>query len=170
MAGNFLLTAGTNGLFSTARTVTWTTALNNLASGSRAISDTTADTGLFSQSSFSNAKYAQAEFSHITATLAATAGGCLACWWLHSRDAGSTYEDESSTTPSTTVPALPRPPDFIIPLYTGGTAIPAGALKWSQRFRLPHVSSKLVVQNMSGAALSAHAHTLTIFGLADGYT
>ncbi len=170
MAGNFLNTAGTNGLFSTARTVTWTTALNNLASGARAISDTTADTGKFTQSSFSNAKIGQAVFSHITNTLAATAGGCLACWWLQSSDGGSTYEDESSTTPSTTVPALPRWPDFYISLYTGGTAIPAGALKWSPRFWLPNVTSKLVVQNMSGAAFSAHDHTLTVFGIADGYT
>ncbi len=173
MAGNFLNTAGTNGLFSAARTVTWASAsddLNGLASGARAISDATADTGKFTQSSFSNAKYGMAEFSHITATLAATAGGCLACWWLLSRDGGSTYEDESSTTPSTTVPAVARVPDFIIPLYTGGTVIPAGALKCSNRFLLPNITAKLVVQNFSGAAFSAHDHTLTIFGIADGYT
>lgn len=170
MAGDFLHTAGTNGLYSTARTITWATSLNGLASGSRAISDTTADTGLLKQSSFSNAMWGQAEFSHITSTLAATAGGCLMCWFLQSRDNGSTFEDESSTTPSTTVPALPRAPDFWIPLYTGSTAIPAGALKWSPVFRLPWVPSKLVVQNMSGAAFSANAHTLTIFGVADGYT
>jgi hypothetical protein len=170
MAGNFLLTAGTNGLFSAARTVTWSTSLNGLASGSRAISDTTADTGKFTQSSFGSAMWGMAEFSHITATLAATQGGALIGWWLLSRDNGSTYENESSTTPSTTVPAVARPPDFIVPLYTGGTAIPAGALKWSQRFLLPSVTAKVIVQNYSGAAFSAHDHTLTIFGVADGYT
>jgi len=170
MAGNFLLTAGTNGLFSAARTVTWATSLNGLANGSRAISDTTTDTGKFSQTSFSNAIWGMAEFSHITATLAATAGGQLACWFLLSRDAGATYEDESSTTPSTTVAPVARPPDFTIPLYTGATAIPAGALKWSQRFLLPSVTAKLVVQNLSGAAFSANNHTMTLFGVADGYT
>lgn len=170
MAGNFLHTAGTNGLVSTARTITWTTSLNGLASGSRAISDTTADTGLLTQSSFSNCIWGYAEFSHITNTLAATAGGNIACWFLCTRDGGSTYEAESTTTPSATVPAVARAPDFIIPLYVGATAIPAGSLIWSQRFRLPNVSCKLVAQNFSGAAFSAHAHTLTIFGVADGYT
>jgi hypothetical protein len=170
MPGNFLLTAGTNGLFSAARTVTWATSLNGLASGSRAISDTTADTGKFTQASFGSAMWGMAEFAHITATLSPAIGGALACWFLCSRDDGATYEDESSTAASTTVPAVARPPDFIIPLYTGATAIPAGARKWSQRFLLPHVSAKVVVQNYSGAAFSANNHTLTIFGVADGYT
>lgn len=170
MAGSFLHIAGTNGVIGTARLVTWTTSLNALASGARAISDTTADTGLFSQASFSNCQFGHAEFSHITNTLAATAGGCIPGWFLRSRDGGSTYEAESTTTPSTTVPALPRPPDFIIQLYVGATAIPAGSLIWSPKFELPNVHAKLVVQNMSGAAFSAHAHTLTIFGVADGYS
>ena len=170
MAGNFLHTAGTNGIIGTARTVTWTTALNNLASGARAISDTTADTGLFSQSSFSNCMFGFAEFSHITGTLAATAGGCLACWWLGSRDGGATYEAESTTTPSTSVPAVARPPDFIISLYTGATAIPAGSLMQNPKIILPNTYAKLIVQNMSGAAFSANNHTFVIAGIADGYT
>jgi hypothetical protein len=170
MAGNFLLTGGTNGLFSAARTVTWATSLNGLASGARAISNATADTGTFTQASFNNAMWGMAEFAHITATLAPAIGGALACWFLCSRDNGATYEDESSSAPSTTVPAVARPPDFVVPLYTGATPIPAGALKWSQRFLLPNVTAKLVVQNYSGAAFSANAHTLTIFGVADGYT
>lgn len=170
MPGNFLQTAGTGGLFSATRLVTWATSLNGLASGARAISDTTADTGKFTQASFNNAMWGMAEFSHVTATLSPAIGGALACWFLCSRDDGTTYEDESSTAPSTTVPAVARPPDFVIPLYTGATAIPAGAKKWSQRFLLPSVTSKLVVQNYSGAAFSANAHTLSLFGVADGYT
>lgn len=167
--GNFLHDAGTNGLFSTKRTVTWATSLNALGSGSRAISDTTADTGKFTQSSFSNAIWGQAVISHITNTWATTVGGAMACWWLYSTDGGSTYEAESTTTPSTTVPALNRPPDFFIPVYSGGTAIPAGSLLFSPPFRLPWLTCKLVVQNYSGVAMSAHAHTLDIFGLADKY-
>lgn len=171
MAGNFLHTAGTSGLFSTKRAVTWTTALNNLASGSRAISDTTADTGLFTQSSFSNAQWGMAYFTNVTATWATTAGGVLACWWLYSYDAGTTFEVESNTTPSTTVPPLARPPDFIIPVFSGATAIAAGAVMFAvSPFRLPWIHAKLVVQNLGGAALSANAHTLNIFGVADGYT
>lgn len=170
MAGNFLHTAGTNGFLSTQRVITWTTALNNLASGARAISDTTANTGLVSQTSFSNAQLGQAFFTTVTTGWTPTAGGCFACWFLLSSDGGSTFEVESRTTPSTTVPAVARPPDFIIPVYTGGTAIAAGDVLYSQVFPLPFLSAKIIVQNMTGAALAAQAHTLTIGGVANGYT
>lgn len=170
MAGNFLHTAGTNGYLGTQRVVTWTTALNNLASGSRAISDTTADTGLFSQSSFSNAPFCVAWFKCITTGWTPTAGGAFACWFLMSTDGGTTFEVESRTTPSTTVPAVARPPDFMIPVYTGGTAISANDILFSQPFQAPWPSCKLIVQNLTGAALAAQAHTLTIAGVCDGYT
>lgn len=171
MAGNFLHTAGTNGLFSTKRAVTWTTALNNLASGARAISDTTADTGLFTQSSFSNAQYGMAYFTTVTTGWTPTAGGVFACWWNYSYDAGTTFEVESRTTPSATVPAVARPPDFLIPVFTGGTAISAGDVFFaSSPFLLPYIHAKLIVQNLTGANLAAQAHTLNIFGVADGYT
>lgn len=171
MAGNFLHTAGTNGLLSTKRAVTWTTALNNLASGARAISDGTADTGLFTQSSFSNAIWGQAYFTTVTTGWTPTAGGVFACWWNYSYDAGTNFEVESRTTPSTTVPAVARPPDFLIPVYTGGTAISAGDVFFATSpFLLPWIHAKLIVQNLTGANLAAQAHTLNIFGVADGYT
>jgi hypothetical protein len=171
MAGSFLKSAGTNGLIGTKRAVTWTTALNNLASGSRAISDAAADTGLFTQASFSNAQYGMAYFTNVGSTWATTAGGVLACWWLQSYDAGTNFEVESRTTPSTSVPALMRPPDFIIPVYSGATALAAGDVAFAEGLiPLPYVHAKLVVQNLGGAALSANAHTLNIFGVGDGYT
>jgi hypothetical protein len=171
MAGNFLHTAGTDGFLSTKRTVTWTTSLNGLASGSRAISDTTANTGVFSQSSFSNARIGNAYFTTVTTGWTPTTGGCFACWWLYSYDGGTNFEVESRTTPSTTVPAVARPPDFIIPVYTGGTAISAGDVFFATGpFLLPFHSAKLVVQNMTGAALAAQAHTLIVGGVTDGYT
>lgn len=171
MAGNFLHTAGTDGFLSAKRTVTWATALNNLASGARAISDTAADTGKFSQSSFSNAQLGMAYFTTITTGWTPTAGGCFACWWNYSYDGGTNFEVESRTTPSTSVPAVARPPDFIIPVYTGGTAISAGDVFFATGpFPLPFHTAKLIVQNMTGAALAAQAHTLTIGGVANGYT
>jgi len=170
MAGNFLHTAGTNGFLSAQRVVTWATSLNGLASGSRAISDATADTGLFSQSSFSNAPMALAWFTCITTGWTPTAGGVFACWWKLSTDGGTTFETDSRTTPSTTVPAMARPPDFLIPVYTGGTAISANDIMFSQPFPTPWPYAKLIVQNMTGAALAAQAHTLTIAGVCDGYT
>lgn len=170
MAGNFLHTAGTNGFLSTLRTVTWATSLNALASGSRAISDATANTGLFSQASFSNAPMGLAWFQCITTGWTPTPGGVFVCWFLNSTDGGTTFEVESRTTPSTTVPAVARPPDFLIPVYTGGTAIAANDVLFSQPFPLPWPSAKMIVQNLTGAALAAGAHTLTIAGVADGYT
>lgn len=176
MAGNFLHTAGTNGLSSTKRAVTWTTALNALASGARAISDTTADTGLFTQSSFSNCPWGMAYFTTVTTGWTATAGGLFACWWNYSYDAGTTFEVESRTTPSTTVPAVSRPPDFLIPVFMGGTAIAAGDVFFAigagpgNTIPLPWIHAKLIVQNMTGNNLAATAHTLNIFGVLDGYT
>lgn len=171
MAGNFLHTAGTDGFVSTKRTVTWTTSLNALASGSRAISDGTADTGKFSQSSFSNCRLGMAYFTVVTTGWVVGAGGCFACWWNYSYDGGTTFEAESQTTPSTTVPAVARPPDFIIPMYVGATSIAAGSVWFATGpFLLPHHSAKLIVQNMTGLLLPATAHTLTIGGVSDGYT
>lgn len=170
MAGNFLHTAGTGGLIGTTRTVTAAAWLASLGIGGVATSDTTADTGVFNQASFSNCMFGIAEFSHITNTFTPTAGGCLAFWWLGSIDDGSTYESLGTTTPSATVPAIARPPDFLIPVYTGGTATTAGNLFHSPVIRLPNMKSKLVIQNMSGVAFSAHNHTVKISGIADGYT
>lgn len=171
MAGTFLKQAGTDGVIGTKRAVTWTTSLNALASGSRAISDTTADTGKFSQSSFSNCQYGMAYFTTVTTGWTPTAGGVFACWWNLSYDGGTTFEVESRTTPSTTVPAVARPPDFLIPVYTGGTAISAGDVFFATGpFALPYQSAKLIVQNMTGAALAATAHTINVFGVQDGYT
>ena len=168
---NFIHNVGSGGgFFSTKRVVTWSTSLNGLASGSRAISDTTADTGLFSQSSFSSAPYGTAFFTTVTTGWTPTPGGTFACWFLQSTDGGTTFEVESRTTPTATVPAVARAPDFLIPVYTGGTAISAGDILFAQNpFPIPYLSCKLIVQNMTGANLAAQAHTLTIAGLADTY-
>lgn len=170
MAGNFLHTAGTGGLIGTTRTVTASNWLASLGIAAVATSDTTADTGVFSQSSFSNCMWGVAVFSHITNTFTPTNGGVLSFWWLSSIDDGSTFESLGATTPSATVPAIARNPDFIIPVYTGGTATTAGNKFYSPIIRLPNLKSKLVIQNMSGVAFSAHNHTLSISGIADGYT
>jgi hypothetical protein len=171
MAGTFIKQAGAGGFIGTKRAVTWSTSLNALASGSRAISDGTADTGIFSQSSFSNCQYGMAFLQVITAGWTPTAGGNFACWWNLSTDAGTTFETESRTTPSTSVPAVARAPDFIIPFYTGGTALSANDIYFATGpFPLPYQHAKLIVQNMSGAAAGAGAHTITIGGVEDGYT
>src|ERR1035437_1845331 len=173
MAGNFLETAGTGGFTGTKRLVTWVTALAGLGSGAATTSDTTADTGLFSQSSFGNVPQLMAWFqTGGTSTMATTAGGCMACWWLLSTDGGTTFETLVST-PSTTVMALPRPPDFVIPVFDT-TALPTSTIKFAQGpFRYPYLGCKLVLQNLSGVAINSAtggAPTLTIGGVVDGYT
>lgn len=173
MAGNFLETTGTGGLITTARLITWVTALAGLASGAATTSDTTADTGLFSQSSFGNAQKLMAWFkTGNTNTMATTAGGVFACWWLLSTDGGTTFETLVST-PSTTVMALPRPPDFLIPVFDT-TALPINTYKFAQGpFIYPYLGCKVVLQNLSGVAINSAtggAPTLTIGGVVDGYT
>lgn len=173
MAGNFLETAGTGGITGTARVVTWTTALAGLAYGGATTSDATADTGIFSQSSFGNAPQLMAWFqTGHTNTMATTSGGILACWWLLSTDGGTTFESLVST-PSSSVLALPRTPDFIIPVYDT-TALPVDTIKFAQGpFRYPYLGCKLVLQNLSGVAINSATGgvpTLTVAGVVDGYT
>ena len=171
MAGTFLKQAGTDGFIGTKRVVTASSWLASLAGGARAISDNTADTGIFSQSSFGNCQYGMAWLEVVTAGWTPTQGGVIACWWNLSPDGGSTFETESRTTPSTTVPAVARPPDFIIPVYTGGTALSVGDIYFAVGpFPLPYQSAKLIAQNFTGATLGAGNHKITIAGVQDGYS
>ena len=163
MAGNFLETAGTNGFITAPTSVSIT--LSALTNGSAATGST-----VFSQSTVGNAQKCMAYFTVVTAGWTPTAGGVIACWWLLSTDGGTTFESLVST-PSTTVAALPRPPDFLIPVYEGGTALSAGNIKWANGpFIFPYVGAKVVVQNLTGATFGTGVHTLNIGGVVDGYT
>lgn len=168
MATNFLEAAGTGGFIGTKRTVTWVTALASLANGSASTSDTTADTGIFSQSSFSNAMKLQAFFTNGTASFTPSIGGNLSFWWLMSTDGGTTFETLVAT-PSSTVPALARAPDFIIPF--DNAAFASGNIRFAMGpFRFPYVGAKLVVQNNTGVTLSTTGTpTVIIGGVADQY-
>jgi hypothetical protein len=56
------------------------------------------------------------------------------------------------TTPSTTIPALERAPDFVIPF--SAVALASGnRVKSAWRFEPPPVHHKVVIQNRSGATL-----------------
>lgn len=77
--------------------------------------------------------------------------GALQGWFLRSLDGGTTFET-SVTTPSTTVAALERGPDFVIPfsnvaLASGNRVLAA----WS--VEIPPVPFRVRVQNRSGATL-----------------
>lgn len=164
MATNFLEATGTSGFIAT-QAVTIT--LSALASGAAATGSTVFTAG--TSGTLLGAQKAHAWLTVVTAGWTPTAGGVLAGWQLLSTDNGTTFESLVST-PSTTVMALPRPPDFIIPVYEGGAALAAGNIKWANGpFRLPYVAHKYVIQNLCGVALGTGVHTLNIGGVADQF-
>lgn len=80
------------------------------------------------------------------------AGANIAIWFLQSVDGGTTYESAQNT-PSTTVPALSRPPDAVIPLDLVATGV-GGVRKFaSGRVKLPSGTFKVVAQNNGGATM-----------------
>lgn len=80
-------------------------------------------------------------------------GGVLSGWWLPSFDGGNSFESTVST-PSSTVSALGRAPDFIIPLDNAAYA--AGNNRWSAGRIVrppPNSHNKVLIQNNSGVAM-----------------
>jgi len=96
-----------------------------------------------------------------------TAGACITGWFLQSTDGGTTFEALVAS-PSTTVPAVARPPDFIIPFEAA--ALSAASVKFAMGpVPLPWGSCKVTVQNMTGATLGTGAHTIYCGPVADKY-
>lgn len=86
-------------------------------------------------------------------TFTPATGGYLAGWFLPSFDGGTTFETTIST-PSSTVMAVSRSPDFTISLDNAAYA--AGNIRYGQgRFvaPLPSVPFKTAVQNLSGVTM-----------------
>lgn len=162
---NFLHAAGTNGFITTPVQLLTSsdTGLNGLLNGGAVLSS-----GTFNQASFGSAQLARLWFKIVAAGFTPTAGGNLAGWWLPSPDGGTTFEAREAT-PSATVPALGRAPDFIINLYEGGAALAANDMKFSGVVPLPYESFKVLIQNNSGVTLGAGAHLLFCGPVADTF-
>jgi hypothetical protein len=165
---NFLHATGTSGFIVSPLQLFGAAQLNALASGSGVLS-----TIVLSQANFAQAQLGLIWLSVVTAGWTPTSGGNITGWWVHSTDGGTTFESQVST-PSTTVPAFPRPPDFIIPVYEGGNTLAAGNIKFASgvfasAVQLPWDSVKAYVQNNSGAAFGAGNHTITCGPVADQY-
>lgn len=168
---DFLHESGTNGfivtpfqLFTSADT-----GLSALASGSAVTSAHGGGSanGIFKQSDFGSAQFGMIWFTIVTAGWTPTAGGTIPGWWIMSSDGGTTFE-ATVAAPSATVPAMPRPPDFVIPLEAA--ALAAGALKFAlPPAPLPWTSAKCIVQNLTGAAFGTGAHTITCGPVADKF-
>jgi hypothetical protein len=158
-ASNFQDQAGTNGFLVSPVTLQ-STELNALTSGSAIISSVGGSSGVYSQSNTSNAIFGSVFFSSGGA-FTPTAGGFLAGWFLLSSDGGTTFETVTAT-PSTTVMALPRPPDFVIPFSAAAYA--SGNLAWASGriVQLPFESFKVEIHNLSGVSLPATGNLVKV--------
>lgn len=169
---DFLHDAGTNGFTTTPFQLLTSadTGLSALASGGVVTSahGGALTTGIFKQADFGSSQLGMVWFTIVTAGWTPVgAGASFACWWLMSSDGGTTFEALVAS-PSATVPALPRPPDFTIPVEVA--ALAAGALKFAiPPVPLPYTATKFVIQNMTGAATGTGAHTVTCGPVSDKF-
>jgi len=159
VANNGFFLPAANGILATIAAFA-STSLNSLASGGAVTS------AAFSQTDTTSAKEGYVWFvSGNPGITPAGAGANLAGWFITSMDGGTTYEDPDNT-PSTTVPALSRAPDFVIPLDLVATGT-AGKRKFaSGRVKLPSTFFKVVLQNNSGVALGSGATTVQTLSIA----
>jgi len=125
-----------------------------LTNGSAVTSSYWNNTGTFTQTHIDQGAQADVWFMAGGAFTPAV-GGALNGWFLESWDGGTSF-DTVLATPSATVPAIPRAPDFTIPLdnvaYAAGNVSRAAG-----RFitPLPTVSFKVRLQNMAGVTMPA---------------
>lgn len=130
--------------------------LSALANGG-AVTLSGGTSGVFTQSNFGSGITGYVALTTVTAGWTPTAGGVLVGWFAASPDGGSTFETIVAT-PSSTVPALPRPPDFTIPFDAVATG--TGLVRFSQQIVLPPYQCKVIVQNLTGATTGTGNHTL----------
>lgn len=165
MATQFLDAGGTNGFIATPFNLQ-TTELNAVINGSAATSSVGGTSGVFSQTNFANGIWGLIWFISGGA-FTPTAGGCISGWFLQSTDGGTTFEALVAT-PSTSVAALPRAPDFIIPLDAAANS--SGQIKFCSGFvKLPWPSCKVVLQNNSGATLPSTGNSVVCGPVATQY-
>jgi hypothetical protein len=157
-------TGTSNGSVIAPLTLTAGTDLASLASGSAVILTGGGSSGVSSQTNTGGAQTGIVYFQTVTAGFTPTAGAAISIWWLFSPDGGTTYETTPATA-STTVAALPRPPDCIIPL--DAAALGTSAVKVSLPCKLPYGTFKVLVQNNSGAAFGAGNYTLKLAAFAE---
>lgn len=160
MPANFLEAAGSNG-FITSPFSLLTTELNALANNANALSSVGGTSGIFTQTNFASAIWGEVSFKS-GGSFTPTAGGYLAGWWLLSPDGGSTFEKVVAATD------LPRPPDFIIPLFASAYATNDLAQS-SGIVRLPWWSTKAYLANHSGASLPATGNIIQVGPVAVQY-
>jgi hypothetical protein len=149
----FLESPGTNGFVVTPFNLQ-STELNALASGACATSSVGGTSGVFSQANAavggSGAIWGSTYFTSGGA-FTPVVGQALYGWFLLSPDGGTTFETQTATC-STTVPPLPRGPDFVIPLSNAAYASGNDAWVGGRFVQLPFESYKVVIWNTAGGA------------------
>lgn len=164
MAGpDFLLDAGTNGFIISPFNL-MSTELNSLG-GNSTVSNTATSTaggasGVFAQSNFGNAQKVLIWFI-AGGAITPVAGGNITGWWLSSNNGGTNFEKTVTST------ALPRAPDFIIPLYNSAYA--SGDMSFASVCRAPWPSCKVFIQNNSGNNMPASGNLIIAGPVAEKY-
>ena len=168
MATNFLHAAGTHGFIVTPFALE-TTELNALGAGAAAVSSVGGSSGVFTQSHTANAQEAAIWFKS-GGTFTPAAGQALLGWFLGYDSVNTAYETEVAT-PSTTVPALSRQPDFIIPL--DNAAFASGNLRFASGANgvvpAPWTDFKVLIQNWGATALPASGNVIYCGPVAEQY-
>lgn len=144
MATNFLQATGasTTGFFN-GTTVLISSELVALASSGTATSVSV----YTSSASFGQAIWGDA-WVYATSAITPASGGFLSCWWLKSKDGGTTFEKTTASLP------LARSPDFIIPMSS--VAYASSDVSFSGGIvKMPWPAAKLFVQNNTGVTFFA---------------
>jgi hypothetical protein len=151
MPTNFLESAGTNGFLATPFNLL-STELNALATATSTASSVGGAGGVFTQTNYANAIWAEVYFQSGGAFTPA-APNYLAGWFLFSPDGGTTFEATVSNTD------LPRAPDFIIPLFVSAYATNSVS-QASGLVRVPFWSNKVFINSHAGATLPATGNVI----------
>lgn len=126
-------------------------AFDSLINGNTVTSVNGGSAGTFNQNDFGHAQWGYIWFVVGDVAWTPGGGGCLNGWFLHSTDAGFTFENTDSNV------ALPRPPDFTV--YFTGAALNTGDVIYAigsgpnGTVELPWDTVKVYVQNNSGATM-----------------
>lgn len=126
------------------------TGFSGLANGGAVTSTVSGTSGVFAPSLWGYGQVGDLWFN-AGGSFTPVANGALLGWFLLSFDGGTTFES-LVTTPSTTIPALERAPDFVIP-FSAQALASGNRIKSAWRFQPPPVHHKVVVQNRSGVTL-----------------
>jgi hypothetical protein len=126
------------------------TGFSGLTNGGAVVSTVSGASGVFSPLLWGHGQYGEIWFNAGGAFTPAVNGALLG-WFLLSLDGGTTFETQVAT-PSASIAALERAPDFIIP-FSNAAHASGHRVKGAWPVRPPPVHHRVLVQNRSGVTL-----------------